>query len=398
MSDEEGRHPRESVVRRERFGRSLADERSDLTLVRIINFLLRHRWKLLLVSASSAVLAVGISVLLPATYTSNASLMPQVESGLSGQLSQLSGVASQFGVSVPTGSPGQSPQFYADLLESRRLLEEAVTTPYRVDGRPGEVGSGSVKNSADRDRGDRSGPKSVTLVELYDVEGKSQGIRVYHATERLEETISVSSNPETGVVSLSVTTEWPAVSQQVVSRLIQLVNEFNNRVRQSQASEQVDFVTERLQEARQELRAAEDSLERFLQNNVSWQQSPELRFQQQRLQRQVDLKQQKYTSLAVQYEEARIAEVKSTPVITTVVEPKAPVKPDSVSLSLKALLGLLVGGFLGTGWALTGEFIKRARSEPEDQYRELLSLSREVASDLRKASRRAKGLLTHEDS
>lgn len=379
-------------------------EDDELSVLEIVNVVLRHRWKFLLTPVAVAALWVGVSMVLPSKYTSDASFVPQTGSG-SGQLSQLSGVASQFGIDVPMSEAGESPQFYADLLTSRRLLEEAVTSRYVLTRRVVNGDSafqsdasqaGSREGSGSRGSGGRpdvDSDRGSSLVELYDVDGDTRAEAVAEAAERLDDAVAVSANPETGMVELSVTTPWPAVSRQVVERLVELVNRFNNRVRQSQASAQAQFVGERLEEAERELRAAEDSLEAFLQRNVSWQQSPELRFRHDRLQRRVDLKQQVYTSLASRYEEARIDEVRSTPVVTVVTEPQIPARPDPSRLPLKAILGIMLGGMVGVVWAFGAEIAQTASEEETEDFREFVTLRQEAAEDVRRAGRKIRWLL-----
>lgn len=377
-----------------------SEEREEVSLVEVLNVLLRHRWKVLGLPVVLAAIAIGWSVLQPPRFTADTTFMPQTGEVGGGQLSRLSGVASQFGIDVPSGQAGQTPQFYADLLASRRLLEDAVTSKYRpVSGTSlpaeGEAG-GEARAAGSADDGTASSASDslgTSLVELYDIQAASRAAAISLAAGRLKEAISVSTNPETGVVELSVTAPWPSVSKQVAERLIELVNQFNNRVRQSQASAQAEFVADRLAEVERELRVAEDSLETFLQRNVGWQQSPELRFHHDRLQRRVNLKQQVYTSLATRYEEARIDEVRSTPVVTTITEPEVPVRPDSSRLLLKAVLGLVLGGILGVFWAFGSEFRENVQQENTDDYREFVSLKEDAAEDLRRAGRRVRRLL-----
>lgn len=371
------------------------DEGDVISLVQVVNLHLRHRWKLLGTAAVGAGLAVIIALILPSTFTSESKLVPQT-GGTGGQLGRLSGVAAQFGVDVLSSEPGQSPQFYANLLTSERLLEEAVTTRYSRSG-TGSAPAASPDSSRDRSnvglRTESDDTTGSTLVELYDIEAPNHRLAVSIAAERLMEDVSASANAETGVVDLSVTTEWPAVSAQVADRLIELVNVFNSRVRQSQASAQAQFIRQRLQHARRELRTAEDSLETFLKRNVGWQQSPELLFQQERLQRRVSLKQEVYTSLANRYEEARISEVKETPVVTVVAEPDVPAREDRRSLFAMGLIGCLVGGTLGIGWAAAVEFDRRIQERSGEDYRELAALRQEAAEDVRRFARRIGRLL-----
>lgn len=361
------------------------EERDEISLVQLLNVLLRHRWKVLGLPVAVALLVAGWTVLQPATYTAEASFMPQTSGG-GGQLSRFSGVASQFGINVPTGEAGQSPQFYADLVTSPRILRDAVTDSYEVPASAETVRGSLVEIFGIRDKprpADASGLRAPVPGEALE-----------RAVARLEELVSVSSDPETGVVELSVTTPWPELSRQVADRLIDGVNRFNLEVRQSQASAQAEFVGERLRHARRELRAAEDSLENFLQRNVGWQQSPELTFRHDRLQRQVTLRQEVYTSLATRYEEARINEVRNTPVITSVTPPREPVRPDSRRLPLKAVLGLVLGGMLGVFWAFGSEFTDTLKEEGTEEYREFVSLKEDAAGDVKRAGRRIRRLVS----
>lgn len=368
------------------------------SLIEYLNVLLRHRWKVLGVPLVLAGLIAAWTVLQSSTYTADTTLMPQ-SGGAAGQFSQISGVAAQFGIEVPSGQAGQSPQFYSNLLTSRRLLEDAVTTRYRT--LPEREAGGNSQTTAQGEHPAESEEAAVsdagtddrTLVDLYEVQAPSQPEAVAKAARRLRHAVSVSTNTETGVVTLEVTTPWPRVSKQVADRLIELVNRFNNRVRQTQASAEAEFVADRLQEARGELRAAEDSLENFLQRNVSWQQSPELRFEHDRLQRRVSLKQQVFTSLASRFEEARISEVKNTPVVTTVTPPEIPVRADPGRLPMKVVLGLVLGGMIGVFWAFGSEYAEQARTEDIDDYREFLSLRDDAVEDVRRAGHHIRRVL-----
>jgi uncharacterized protein involved in exopolysaccharide biosynthesis len=77
-----------------------------------------------------------------------------------------------------------------------------------------------------------------------------------------------------------------------------------------------------------EKRQAEDELQAFLQRNRDFRSSPQLSFAYDRLADNVSLRQQLYTAVAQAYEQARIEEVRDTPVITVVEAPMLPARPD----------------------------------------------------------------------
>src|SRR3954453_7182807 len=82
--------------------------------------LLRKRRALLLAVFVGAVLGALVAVLTPPEYTARFSFIPQGPQDAN--RSGLASLAGQFGVTLGGGSVGQSPQFYADLLQTRELL------------------------------------------------------------------------------------------------------------------------------------------------------------------------------------------------------------------------------------------------------------------------------------
>ena len=156
------------------------------------------------------------------------------------------------------------------------------------------------------------------------------------------------------------------------------------RTRQSQAAAERAFIETRLAEVQDSLRAAEDRLERFLESNRQWAGSAELTFQRDRIQRQVVMQQQVFTSLAEAHEQARIGEVRNTPVITVV---ERPVRPNPRWRVLKVALGMVLGGMLGVMLAFGREYADRARAREGDGYREFSTLWQQTWADIRSMGR-----------
>lgn len=356
---------------------------SEISLVRIGGLLLQYRRPLVAVPVATAVLVVIMALLGRPTYTASAAFMPQGEEA---RASGLSGIAAQFGVSVSTAGQGESAAFYADLLRSRELLRAAVETTYPM----GDTVRASTGDSIPRN-GD-------TLVEILDVPGRTRDVRVANAAAKLGDMVSIGIRHQTGLVDLSVTTGSPRLSDLVARRLIELVNQFNLQTRQTEASAEREFLAERVEKAKQDLLAAEDSLEQFLERNRSYQNSPTLRFEYERLQRRVSLQQQVYTSLAQSYEQAKIDEVRNTPVIT-VVEPSAePLRPDPRRLRLKAVLALILGGGLVLLWIVARESVSRAKREDPEDFGELRRLWTDTKDDVKRTWRRVRRLGTFSNS
>jgi uncharacterized protein involved in exopolysaccharide biosynthesis len=293
---------------------------------------------LILAISLLGVLLVSAWVLLKdRTYTASASFVPQTRS----QTSNLAGLASQIGLRVPTADAGDSPDFYAELLRTREVLQPVIVEPYSI-----EQGSGN---------------RSVALAQILDVTGDTDAEREYETLRELRRRLGTNVNQRTGVISFSITAPSAPLAYEIATRLINELNRFNLERRRSQASAEREFTQARLGEARVALRRAEDELQRFLQQHRAFSNSPELLFQRERLDREIMFRQQVYMMLAESFEQARIEEVRETPVITFLERPRLPVRPDSRGVLNKALLALVAGGLLGIGIAFLREYLRVVR-------------------------------------
>jgi uncharacterized protein involved in exopolysaccharide biosynthesis len=318
-------------------------ERDQFSLLLIVAGLLRHR---LLIAAPALLLGLAggaIALARPRVWVSDASFIAQARS----RTPALSEVAAQFGVSVQAGEPGQSAAFYADLLRSRALLAALAVSRFS-----------------------RSGADSVPLIDILGIGGETEALRVETATAKLRRRLDVSVSPRTGVVSLGLSAPSPAVAQQATARLLALLNDFNISTLRSQAIEERRFTEQRLGEVRAELRVAEDRLVGFIQNNRDIRSSPRLLVEQERLLREVGLRQQVVQQLAQAAEQAKIDAVRDTPVITVIQRPMVPARPAPHRAVAWVLLGALVGGFAGLLAALWRAQLARARSGNTAAYME----------------------------
>ncbi len=339
--------------------RSHTDHDTEFSLLDLVNVMLVHRRLMVVLPICVAAIVATILLVLPRNFTTSVSFMPQTSKSAA---SQFAGLAAQLGMTLPGTEPGQSPDFYASLLNSRTILGSAVDTTYAFEA-TGRRYEGS-------------------LADLLEVKAKTAGQRRFATMKKLKSRISVKTEPEIGLIRLSVRMPWPELSRQVAERMLAAVSDFNLRRRQSQAAAERRFVQGRLTEAKGELRSAERSLQAFLERNRDYRNSPLLVFEQNRLQQDVSMRQTVYTSLAQSYETARIDEVRNTPVITIVESPDTPVRPDPRDLVFKTLLALVVGGFLALAIAFSREVMLKTRQQDPERADRVAALKREALEGL----------------
>ncbi len=328
-------------------------DHDDLSLFAVGTILLRNRWRIARWTLIGGVLAALAAFTKPALYVASASFIP---AGTEQSRSALAGLAGQFGVALPTGNQSQSPDFYSSLLTSRELLSAIARDTFVVQERGG---------------------RRVAFLDLFKIDRNSAQGRVEEGVRQLRAIVKPSIVRTTGVVEVSVATEWRSVSLAIANALLTGVSEFNQRTRQGQAAEERKFVEGRLALAASDLRAAENRLEDFLMTNRQFT-TPDLTFQRDRLQRDVALKQQVFTSLTQSYEEVRIREVRDTPVITVIETPSVPTVPEPRGRLVSVLFGLIFGALLGAFIAFVSGAVARRRQEGDSEADEFVNTLGEV--------------------
>jgi uncharacterized protein involved in exopolysaccharide biosynthesis len=250
--------------------------------------------------------------------------------------SGVSALAGQLGLNVPGSTQSQS-QLYAQLLKTRAILDAIVRDTFTV-AETGERG---------------------TLVRIAEIRGDTPDKISERAAEWLARVTRTTVDPVTSTLSLRVSTQYRSLSLALARDLLRRVNEFNVRTRQSQASAERAFVDRRLALARDSLLAAEGRLKSFLESNRQVGNAPELMFARDRLQREVQMRQQIVNGLAQSYEDASIREVRDTPVITIIDPPSVSATPESRDGLIRGALGLALGAVIAIVWLLSTAVLRR---------------------------------------
>ena len=184
-------------------------------------------------------------------------------------------------------------------------------------------------------------------------------------------------------MSLEVELRPAELAADVANRMVELLNQFNLERRQLQSREQRRFAGERLQEAQRELRDAEARQLSLLQANRTYTTSPLLTFEANRLERDVQVKQETYLTLTREYEQARIAEVRDTPLLTIVDRAVPPYKKSSPHRLLMTLAAVIVGGMFAIWRIYAWEFRDRAERSGRNDYNEFVEASAKAWSEIK---------------
>jgi uncharacterized protein involved in exopolysaccharide biosynthesis len=319
----------------------------------------RWRWTVALPTVVLTA-AVGFALVIPSRYTARTTVIAESRTP-KGLPAGLAGLAGTLGLNLDLGQ-AQSPKLYAEVAKSRGLVTALLRDSF-----------------PDRDASDRPTP----LIELLGIRGRSSADSVARGVKWLTPRIDAQVEQQTSIVAISVTLRDPGLAAAVTSRIVDHLNRFNTEQRQSQARERRRFVEGRVEAAQGSLADAEGALRAFYERNRNWQQSYGLTFEEGRLRRDVDTRQEVILTLTREYETARIEEVNDTPVLTVIDPAVAPRDRSFPRLGLFGGVALVAGLLFGVVGALLAETLDRARQGDPARHGAMRLALADARADLR---------------
>ncbi len=275
------------------------------------------------------VLTAVVSLFMPNYYKSDARLLP-VDAKGSGGLGNLSAAAAAFGVAIP-GGEGSDANF-VDILQSRWIKENLLKTPFRFHA-----------------RGWRFGADTLRQETLYTYLNPANMDR---AVKALDTILSANRDLKSKVITLSAETTSPELSQAIVQRATELLNQFVLEKSRTRGSEKADFAQQRLSDARQKMDQAEATFRAFLESNRNYQTSgdPAVRLKGARLEAELNLRRQLVTTLAINREQALLDAKNDIPILNILDAGNLPIDKSKPHRSTIVLLVVLLSGLGAWGW------------------------------------------------
>jgi uncharacterized protein involved in exopolysaccharide biosynthesis len=265
-------------------------------------------------------------------YVSWATVLLPSSSG--GNLGGLAGLASQFGVNVPTGATADlsSPSLFPELLRSRTFAEKILDKKFYTK----EFGK-ELSLLAILTHGNES-PKvgRDTLVES--------------ALGALGEMLDFDHDP-TGLFSvIKATANEPIFAKELAEATLDELEDLNRFYKSQAVNEKIIFISNRITSVENDLKLSEKRLKEFNERNRQIS-SPALQLQQERLARDVEIQTGIYLTLKQQLELAKIEEVQETSIVQVLDKPQVPLGPSNINpkfnVMLAGVFGLGVGILLG---------------------------------------------------
>lgn len=283
------------------------------------------------VGFAAGLLTAIFSLTLPNQYKSEVRVLPaDARGGGVGNLAAMAGAAAAVGISIPGQESADAA--YVDILNSRRLREQLLQSTYHFHVRTWRFGVEQAREQ--------------TLIEFLDKKNLDGAVKA------LKENITVVRDLKTKLLTITVETESPDLSQSVAQRLVHQLNEFVVAISQTRGGAKATFAERRLAEARQELSQAENEFRTFLDGNRNYLLSSDakVRLTGLRLENELKLRTQLVSTLAVSREQALLEEKNDLPILNVLDAANLPIEKSGPARSLIVLLVTALGFGSALAW------------------------------------------------
>ena len=285
-------------------------------LFELISLLYRRKSVIAILTISAMIVTAVIMILTPNRFTSTCSILP---SGQIDRMVQIKGLAS---LGVGATSDENSSMLYPQILNSRHLRDAVLSAEFTFEDKGKQI--------------------TATLSDYFESTNPDE------LRSQLAEIMSVGMDQMTGIITVSIETHWPGLSQAILDRALTELESYNLYKRQSHGRENVRYLVRELSRTKEELADAENELEDFRMANRDWDRSgdPIILTRHGRLHREVEAKSATYFYLEKQLEVARLDAQKDTPIVRVLDSPSLPTIKSSPHRAVSVLLIGIVTLFL----------------------------------------------------
>jgi uncharacterized protein involved in exopolysaccharide biosynthesis len=190
------------------------------------------------------------------------------------------------------------------------------------------------------------------LVDLLEPSPASTPVRLAHARRVLTKRMDVVRDERSRVISIAYAQADSAIARRVVATTIELLDKINKSLTASAADAKVEFLSSQLPYLQQQLQVIQNSLEAFYTSNRLFENSPALRFREQRLRGEYDAQLRLLESVREQLATSELQARGGVQVIQLVVPVNVDPKPTRPLRNLALVLGMALAGLARlAGWS-----------------------------------------------
>lgn len=272
-------------------------------------------------------------------------LLPETKGG---NLGGLAGLASQFGVNVPSGMQADlsSPSLFPELIKSRTFAEKILVKNFYTN------------------RFEKELPLLAILTYGNNKPEFEEDTLVTIALNSLRKILTFNQSRSSTFSTVSVSTSEPNFSRDLAVVVLDELEKLNRYYKSQTVSEKITFIDNRINSVGSDLEASEIMLKEFNEKNRQAT-SPSLQLEQDRLNREIEVQKGVYLSLKQQLELAKIEEIQETSILQILDKPTTPLYPINKNLKLSVVLSAVLGLLLGILFALLRSYLNYNKNMDE---------------------------------
>jgi len=268
-------------------------------------------------------------------YVSRVSiLLPENKAG---SLGGLAGLASQFGVNVPTETKTDlsSPSLFPKLLTSRTFAEKILDKKFYTKKYSKELSLLAILTHGEKP------PKF------------GRDTLITQALKPLKSLLGFEQDRTSSFSIITVTAFEPVFAKELAEVTIAELEKLNRYYKSQAVNEKTSFISNRISSVENDLESSEKRLKEFSERNRQIS-SPSLQLDFDRLTREVEIQKGVYLTLKQQLELAKIEEVQEVSIVQVLDKPQVALGPSNINLRRSVLFA----AFLGIGLGIMLGFVR----------------------------------------
>lgn len=365
----------------EELQKNTPQEEQEIDLLELALKVWAERKFILKACGYAALVGLVIAFSIPKEYTATATIAPEASDGKSG--GGLSSLAAMAGINMgaSSGADAISPDLYPNIVSSTPFITDLFSV--RVQTLDAEVDTTLYAYMDEYQRAPwwsvvTSAPFKALgwVASLFKDKTEEKGevkLNPFHLTKdeaalakALSERITVSADKKMGLVTLSVTMQDARIAACLADTVIRRLQNYITEYRTNKARQDFQFQQELFERKKQEYEQAQSAYAKFVDANKNIILNS-YKVEQERLENEMRLAYNVYTSVAQQLQmaEAKVQEI--TPVYTVVEPATIPITPAKPRKPMILIGIVFLTGAACVGWILYGrEFISNLKGKKQN--------------------------------
>ena len=286
-------------------------------------------------------------------------------------LGGFAGLASQFGVNMPTATTTDlsSPSLYPELMRSRTFAEKILQKTFYTEQYKGELSLLSILTHG-------NDPPKYEVDTLI-----AQAVGILNSNF-----LEFDDYPGSQFSIIKITAPEPVFARNLANVVLEELDRLSRYFKSKAVVEKTSFIENRILSVKDDLESSEQSLKKFYETNRQIN-SPALQLEQERFNREVEIQKGIFLTLKQQLELVKIEQVQESSIVQVLDMPQLPLGPSNKNLKLSVLLSIFLGLGMGIIIGLLRSYLNNDNMDERKKLRRVKNFVKKKSKEIIKDSR-----------